>query len=98
MTEEEFHRLMAEAPQLDEFQKVLVKRSDVERWYGEPFWKDAIKGLFCRVIVGQDQKLAGPDKNVYRVAEIAGKCLFPSSTLYLSQSFCNRAPRDDAIV
>jgi hypothetical protein len=40
---EEANRQLAAAALLQDFGKVVVKRSQVEKWYGEPFWNEVIR-------------------------------------------------------
>jgi len=61
----------------------MVKRAKLEKWYGEPYWERAVRGLFVRVMVGQDK-----DTKSYRIAEIIK--LVDCSSYKLGKKECNQ--------
>jgi len=62
----------------------VVKRSQLEKWYGEPYWEKAVQGLFVRAIIGQVK-----DGRVYRIAEIM-HLVDSNSTYKLGKKECNQ--------
>lgn len=40
--EEEMKRQVEEAASLEDFKKVVIKRTQIEKWFGEPFWEECV--------------------------------------------------------
>jgi len=54
---------------LADAESLRLKRDQLEKWVDEPFFEDAIKGLFVRVGLGMNRETGKP---TYRMAEIFG--------------------------
>lgn len=52
---------------LNDLMVAVVKRTKLEKWYDEPYWKKSVIGLFVRAMVGQNNG----NRKVYRIAEIS---------------------------
>ena len=42
ITAEEAERLLASAAKLEDFRRIVVKRTHAEQWFGEPYWNNVI--------------------------------------------------------
>jgi RNA polymerase-associated protein RTF1 len=48
-----------------QLQRILIRRSQLESWFREPYFETLIRGCLVRVLVGSDQ-----GRKVYRLAEV----------------------------
>ncbi|KAL0491281.1 RNA polymerase-associated protein RTF1 [Acrasis kona] len=51
-----------------QLQKIVVRRSQLEKWFNEPYFEKIVAHCFVRVLVGTDQT----GRKVYKLAQVAG--------------------------
>eukprot|EP01129_Flabellula_baltica_P000381 TRINITY_DN10403_c0_g1_i1.p1 TRINITY_DN10403_c0_g1~~TRINITY_DN10403_c0_g1_i1.p1 ORF type:complete len:435 (-),score=134.30 TRINITY_DN10403_c0_g1_i1:18-1298(-) len=69
---------------ITDLKRVVVKRDDLEKWLGSPFWNDAIRGIFVRIGAGINN-----EAREYKIAEVVGDKTTSSKYILSSGKECN---------
>ena len=56
----------SEEADLLDYQRLQLRRLNAEQWVREPFFDDAVKGMFVRIQIGVNER----NEAIYRMAEV----------------------------